>query len=267
MKEMDKILDYLKQLELSDEEATLYLTLLQTGPLSVKSLAEEVDIKRTTSYIYINTLIQKGLIVKVVKGAQKMVAANDPQECLQDLVKKKILKAEAIKENFSTMLSAMTASMSTINDIADAEIKYYKGENGVAKIYEEALRANELRTYVNLTELYNLLTPNNIKLENDLFEKALSSNPTLKIFELIAETPDVVKKFNLDDTSKNERYTYKLMPDDVGLTSPGILLYDNSVAIINGKETLTSVILRNTEYYINSKKLFDLIWRLLPESK
>ena len=39
-----KIIDYLKQLELTDEEATIYLTLLQTGPVSVKSLAGETDI-------------------------------------------------------------------------------------------------------------------------------------------------------------------------------------------------------------------------------
>ena len=46
---MEKIVDYLKQLDLSDVEAKLYLTLLQTGPSSVRDLAQTIDIKRTTA--------------------------------------------------------------------------------------------------------------------------------------------------------------------------------------------------------------------------
>ena len=62
---MDKIIDYLKQLELSDTEAKLYLALLKSGPTGVKELAEKVDVKRTTAYFYIDQLIEKNLIIKI----------------------------------------------------------------------------------------------------------------------------------------------------------------------------------------------------------
>src|ERR1700734_1251596 len=100
---MDKIVDYLKQLDLSDVEAKLYLTLLQTGPASVRDLAQTIDIKRTTAYFYIDQLVEKGLIMKLVKGSKKLVAANEPEN-LKILVEDKLESAKNVQQNFSTIL-------------------------------------------------------------------------------------------------------------------------------------------------------------------
>jgi sugar-specific transcriptional regulator TrmB len=256
---MDKILDYLKQLELSDEEASIYLTLLQTGPVSVKSLAEEVDIKRTTAYIYINTLINKGLIVKVVKGTQKMVAANDPKECLEDLVKRKIERAEEIKKGFPSILSSITTAMSPVNDISDADVRHYKGINGVMKIYEEALQSKELRSYVNLSEMAGLF-PENI----DIFQKGFKKNQELQFFEIFEDSPQSRKAIEFQ--SKNPRFFYKFHPQDMNFSAADTLIYDGKVAIINILNNGASgIILKNSDYYKNSKELFDFFWRMLPE--
>src|ERR1700722_3759231 len=96
---MDNIVDYLKQLDLSDVEAKLYLTLLQTGPASVRDLALTIDIKRTTTYFYIDQLVDKGLIIKLVKGSKKLVAANEPEN-LKILVEEKMKTAKAVQQGF-----------------------------------------------------------------------------------------------------------------------------------------------------------------------
>src|SRR5579872_6618280 len=100
---MDKIIDYLKQLDLSVAEAKLYLTLLQTGPTSVRDLAQTVDIKRTTAYFYIDQLVEKGLIMKLVRGSKKLVAANEPEN-LRELVEKKVVSAHSVKNNLPAIL-------------------------------------------------------------------------------------------------------------------------------------------------------------------
>src|ERR1700744_3984765 len=103
---MDKIIDYLKQLDLSDVEAKLYLTLFQTGPASVRDLAATINIKRTTAYFYIDQLVEKGLIMKLVKGSKKLVAANDPEN-LKTLVEEKIKSANAVKEGFPEIIKIL----------------------------------------------------------------------------------------------------------------------------------------------------------------
>ncbi len=256
---MDKILTYLKQLDLSDIEAKLYLTLLKTGPISVRALAATVAIKRTTAYLYIDQLVEKGLIVKLVKGSQKQVAANEPEEYLQHLVEKKLEEANEIKKQLPEILSTITSSLPQLKDVGEADIKYYKGIKSVERVYQEALNGKELCLYATLSELLPIFLK-----DPNLFENALKRNKELKIFEIYGDAPNVINKY--DYTAKNNRYLYKFMPSDVGLTAPGILLYDNKVAIVNIKgKTAGCFVLHNKDYYVNSRKLFDFIWKMLPE--
>jgi sugar-specific transcriptional regulator TrmB len=263
---MEKIIEYLKQLELSELEAKLYLTLLQTGPVTVRELASNVDVKRTTAYLYIDQLVEKGLVVKIVKGAQKLIAAN-AAESLNILLDRKLAAAKAAESQFSEMVSQMKSNIANMKETEQAEIRFYKGKIGVKKMYEEALSGSEFRLYANINDLAELLIPNDLNLDFDLFTNALQKNQKLKIYEIIVDDPKKVESFKLSDTSATERYHFKFMPKHVGLTAPGILLYDNKVAIITAGEKLNSIVLHNAEYYENSVKLFDFIWGVLPDSK
>src|SRR6266550_8604853 len=107
---MDNIVDYLKQLDLSDAEAKLYLTLLQTGATSVRDLAQTVEIKRTTAYFYIDQLVEKGLIMKLVRGSKKLVAANEPEN-LKILVEEKLKQAKAVQQGFPDILDSLSTAI------------------------------------------------------------------------------------------------------------------------------------------------------------
>src|SRR6185369_13475731 len=163
-------------------EAKLYLALLQSGVTGVKELAEKVDVKRTTAYFYIDQLIEKNLIIKVVKESKKQIAAVDPKEGLEELVKHKLQSAQETKEQFGTMLKTISELNPKIEDAQDSEIKYYKGKNGVRKIYEEALLAEELRSYVNVTEVLEVFPEN-----SQLFDSAFKKNQQIKMFEIVED--------------------------------------------------------------------------------
>src|SRR5579859_2779001 len=126
---MDRLIDYLKQLDLSEIEAKLYLTLLQSGPTSVRELAQTVEIKRTTTYFYIDQLVEKGLIMKLVKGSKKLVAANEPEN-LKTLVEEKIRKAQEVQKGFPSILKLLSSSLVRDEEVCNAEFRYYKGSNG-----------------------------------------------------------------------------------------------------------------------------------------
>ena len=253
------ILEYLEQLDLSDIEAKLYLTLLETGPISVRELAAKIDIKRTTAYLPIEQLIEKGLIMKVVKGSNKLIAANDPKDSLEHLVKMKVQTAQIIEQNLPNMLQSLTTSLPQVKEVDEAEIKYYKGITGVRKIYEDALNANELRSYVKLEETGGIF-PDNVHLFNSAFQR----NSNLKVKELIYNSP-LSKEQAPQVLSKNKNYLYKFMPSEMRLTSGDTLIYDGKVAILTFKGKINGVVLQSSDYYNNSKELFDFIWKILPE--
>lgn len=260
-----EIINYLEQLELSELEAKLYLTLLETGPINVKELAEMVEIKRTTAYVYIDDLVEKGLIIRLVKGAKKLIAAIDPKDSLHILVEKKVEKAKKIQEEFPKMLKIMTSSLPQESAANDAEIRYYKGKAGVKKIYEEVLLAKEQRSYVDITSIAEYL-PENFQ----LFGNAFKFNPDVKMFEIFqnASTPESYSKTisYLKLVTKQPNYAYKILPEGVKLNAQDILIYDDNVAIISFTDTVTGVVMQNRDLYNNFKILFDLMWQLLPEN-
>lgn len=253
---MDKIIDYLKQLDLSDVEARLYLKLLQTGPASVRDLALTIDIKRTTSYFYIDQLVDKGLIIKIVKGSKKLLEANKPDN-LKTLVEAKLESAKKVKDGFADILNVLNTSIPEINNKNDAEIKYYVGKNGVKKIYEDVLIAKELRSYVDISKISEIF-PENYK----LFSKAFHINPDMKMFELVENSPESKKYVNGFNNMRN--HFAKLLPEATRLTAQDILIYDNKVAIINLKGNINGIVLQNSDLYNNFKLLFDFIWKIIP---
>jgi HTH-type transcriptional regulator, sugar sensing transcriptional regulator len=254
---MENIVDYLKQLDLSDIEAKLYLTLLQIGPTSVRDLALTIEIKRTTAYFYIDQLVDKGLLMKLVKGSKKLVAANEPEN-LRELIEEKLASAKAVQQGFPDILKALNTTIPQGNNSNNAEVKYYKGKNGVKKIYEEALKAKELRSYVDISKIFEVLPEN-----YTLFSSAFKNNPHMQMFELV-ENSSESKKY-VDGFNNMKNHFAKLLPEDTRLTAQDILIYDNNVAIINLKDDINGLVLHNTDLYNNFKLLFDFIWKIIPD--
>jgi hypothetical protein len=145
----------------------------------------------------------------------------------------------------------------------EAEIRYYKGASGIKRIYEEALRAKEFRSYLNIELIQQALPDNGL-----LFVHALQNNHDLTIFELFQDTPLSRKKVeaSLTNSLNNTRYLKKFLPKGINLSATDILIYDGHVGIINVGNQFTGTVLQNADYYNNSKELFDLIWKFLPET-
>ncbi len=258
---MKSIVEYLEQLEFSKIEAELYVLLLESGPMSVAELAKKEKINRTTAYAYIDSLFGKGVIAKV-KGISNKIAANPP-EYLNYLVEQKLSAARILQGKLPPIISALHTSFPRSKINSNSEIKYYKGRNGVKAIYGECLKARELRSYYNASDIVNVF-PENFQVFSDSFRR----NQEIKMYEICEDSPQARKEIELAYGKENKRYFWKLLPEDIKLTSNDILIYDGKVSIINikDKNNIEGVVLSNQDYYNNSKQLFDLLWRFLPEN-
>lgn len=253
---MKRILDYLEQLGFSKTEAKLYITLLESGPMTVKELADAVKTNRTATYTYLSPLLENGVILSIMIGARKQLVAIEPNR-LGYLVDQEMDKVKSLQKQFPMFVTSLETSMEKRTNEIKVDVKYYNGLSGIRAIHEDMFKSKEVKVFSTLSEIAPLF-PN----EPDLYDNALKRNPHLKIFEIYGDAPSAIKKFSY--TAKSNRYFYKFMPASVGLTSAGIVIYDNKVAIVNTGEKISGVILYNKDYYMNSKKLFDFIWQMLP---
>lgn len=253
---MKKIFLYLSQLGLTELEAKLYMILLDSGPLTVMALAKKAKINRTAAYPHITSLLENGIILSIMHGSRKQLVAIEPNR-LHFLIDKKMATVKSLEAQFPAFVTSLEASAERNSNEMKVDVKYYNGLNGIRAIYEDMFKAKEIKVFSTLSEIAPLF-PN----DPDIFDNALQRNHDLRIFEIYGDSPNVIKKFNY--TAKSNRYFYKFMPASVGLTSPGIVIYDGKVAIVNAGEKISGVILYNKDYYTNSKKLFDFIWEMLP---
>lgn len=258
---MKKILDYLEQLDFSKNEAKIYLTLLESGPMTVSQLAQRIQFNRTATYPYISSLLEKGVIAEILQGPRKQLITTEPER-LQYLIEKKQESINAIQTKFPDIITTIHTSFSKPKNEKKIETKYYKGIDNVREIYAEAFRGNEIRSFAKVTDNEpEKLSPDNTILFNQSFKK----NKKLKMWEIIYDSPFSRRQAIKILSKNNDRYSYKFMPENLKLSSEDILMYDSKVAIINYRGNVSTIILQSPDFYNNLKELFDFIWKIVPE--
>jgi sugar-specific transcriptional regulator TrmB len=259
---MKTILNYLHQLGFSDIESRVYLKLLTSGPMTVAELAKNAKVNRTAAYGHINSLLEKGVVAKS-KGSASKIVANSPEE-LHILVEQKAIQVESLQNKLPAIVRTLSQTSTQNQPIPVSETKYYQGRNSVKAIYNECLRSLDICTYFDSEDLDKVF-PENTKKAND----SVLGNPKQIIREIVRKTPTAIADIKAAKQLGANRHMYKFFPEDLVLTSNDILIYDGKVAIINtrDKENVTGVVLHNKDYYINSRQIFEVLWRLLPENK
>lgn len=259
---MKKIIEFLKQLEFSETEAKLYIILLERGSMTVSELAEKAKLNRTATYGYISRLIEKGVVAKSTGSSNRIIA--NPPEHLHYLVEEKLSHANILKEQLFPVITTLNQSFRKPQDHHASEIKHYKGKKSVAAIYNECLRSLNICTYFDSEDLDRIFPENTMKAHNSTLQK-----PKQVIREIVRKTPTAIEDIKVAKQLGAHNHMYKFFPEDLTLTDNDILIYDGKVAIIDthDKENVTGVVLHNNAYFNNSRQIFDLLWRLLPEPK
>ncbi len=248
--------NFLLDFGLTDKEITVYTTLLKTGPNTIMNLARETGIKRSTTHNTVEELIKKGLVSQTNYGERRMVIAEDPDK-LKFLMEQKKWDINKLEKNLPEIISTITAALPNSNsDDNKMEVKYYTGIKGVQYIYSEAAKSKELRSYVNISRIFETF-PENPQLFPDNVTKGL------QMWEFIEDSPisrEYVSKLN------SANYRYKFFPKKMNMDVFDYMIFDNKVAIITSDHMnhVTGILIQNKNVYENAKFVFEMTWELAP---
>ena len=116
---MNEIVNSLKNIGLSEKESKVYLASLKFGEANVGDIAEEAGLKRPTTYVVLDELRKKGLVLKI-PGAKKVIyKAKTPDE----LYEQSVSNVNEF-EKFLPKLRAMSPSKKPIKTL------YFEGVDG-----------------------------------------------------------------------------------------------------------------------------------------
>lgn len=247
--------NFLLDFGLTEKEITVYTTLLKTGPNTIMNLARETGIKRSTTHNTVEELIKKGLVSQTNYGERRMVIAEDPDK-LKFLMEQKKWDINKLEKNLPDIIDTITHMVPTSRETNTSEVKYYTGEKGIQLIYNEALKAKELRSYANIKKIFEIFPDN-----SDIFTQSHKNNKDLNLWEIV-EDSDIARNYAEKFTAK-ERYHYKVSPVSFTAGALDVLIFDGRVAIISVKEGVTGMVISNEDYFNNTKEVFDFVWRSL----
>ncbi|OHA94598.1 MAG: hypothetical protein A3A96_03710 [Candidatus Zambryskibacteria bacterium RIFCSPLOWO2_01_FULL_39_39] len=135
----EKQLEVLSELGLSKIQATLYLTSLRHGILSVLELSKITKINRQQIYAEAEKLVDLGIYELTRKQGRKYIPANPAK--LVKVGKKKIDETEEILIKLSAILPEFEAlSKPKKNKVV---VKYFEGLPKIKEAYEEELEASK----------------------------------------------------------------------------------------------------------------------------
>jgi sugar-specific transcriptional regulator TrmB len=86
--------DKLRHLGLSENEAKVYMAMLELGPSVVVEIARKSGINRPTTYVQIESLKKKGLVSTQAKGKKQFFIAESPDK-LELLIEKQLKTGRA----------------------------------------------------------------------------------------------------------------------------------------------------------------------------
>lgn len=239
---MNELKNTLIEIGLSEKEALIYLSILKVSTASLTNISEASGIKRTTLYGYIDILLNKWFIIKVVKSKRILYKASNPENILKDMQK----KSNVFSKNLPKLIEIYEQSSSKPSFVVHEKL------SGIKSIYKEIQEG-----YNNIYAIVSAQAfTENIKLNDRLqFLEWIKKNGN-KIYNL-AEDNIEWRKF-AKEYAKGEM-SLRFLPKEFNI-STDILIYGNKTAFISFKN-LNWVVINNKEIADCMKWLHQIAWK------
>jgi len=244
-----KVVRYLKQLGLGEEQALAYLFLLQQGPQTVLALSRGIQTGRTKLYPLLDDLAKKQLITIHERHYGTSYEAQPP-DVLEFLIAEKERKAEVLRST----LEPITHALETIraHSPTTSKILEYRGVDGLKQMNYNLTKAEKEYRVFELAGLDKHLGSHfadKMRTRTNAIHtrsRDLTNNPHRAGESGIAGNPLASARYIDPAIFTIEFETY---------------IYNNCVALLSYNQgDIFGVEIHNDKLARQQKQLFDLIW-------
>jgi len=233
---------------LSENEAKIYLALLELGKGTVSEITRKANLNRTTGYDVLDGLVAKNLASVSGKEPKQEYVAESPDNL------KILLEAEfnEKKNSLKELTSAIPELKSLHNVRGRPKVRFYEGVSGLIEVYEDTLSSHEtIRAYATVDDMHRTL-PNYFP---EYYHRRASRGIAIKAIVPKTEIGQERATHN-----KEEMRETALIPPDKYYFSPEINIYDDKVMIASHREKL-GIIIESAEIADAMKIIHDLAWQ------
>src|SRR3989339_1624379 len=251
-----KQLEILSDLGLNNIQATLYLTSLQRGILSVLELSKITKINRQQIYTEAEKLVDLGIYELTRKQGRKYIPA-DPERLVK-VGKKKIDETEEILEKLAVILPQFEALSKPKKD--KVVVKYFEGLLKIKEAYEQELEVSkntEILSFAgSIDNVFEFFSEAYWDKWNKKFAKHNSSS------RMLVHDSDVAKETAEDDNQyKRETRRLKSFPLKVNID-----VFNNTVLVISFHDEI-AIWIESHMLAQSYRIMFNTLWEIAKPFK
>ncbi len=246
---VNNLIEKLKKVGLREGEINIFLVLLPLSKATVSDIGRKANIKRTSVYQYLDSLIQKGLVHKISNGKRIYYKADNPRKIITILEKEK-RKLDDKKKSIVRVLPELEHLYKESFD--KPHISFYEGRSGVLSAYKQMVETWQ--------DVYQIFTP------KSFFEVfSFSENHQLlmelkkrevKMFNLMEESDKAEERLAIKKYDKFVKT--KILPKDLKFSSDLIVTVDK-LALVSF-DNLVAVVIEDKAIADMQRKLLKFIW-------
>ena len=250
------MLDELKKIGLSDNEASVYLALLELGNATAQTIAQKSGVNRATTYVQLESLMRRGLITSYEKAPEKKGAATKTFFRAEDpeYLKRVIEKEKSLVENRAETLAKVLPQLGALFVSAGdrPRVRFFEGVEGLKSMQDEFLKtkSGEIESILNVDDMLEAFpkhpeeyTPRRVKM--GVHSKLLYTSSRGAFLEEHDEK-----------MLRDARY----IPQDKFPVSGDLAIYGNTVAISIPSKKPFGIVIENIEVARSMRALFSLSW-------
>lgn len=247
---MEALIEQLKNLNLTDKEARVYLALLELGPSTPYKIAKRSRLKRPTAYVIAEELVEKGLIIQVTGERNKLYVARSPEAYFEDAEQ----KFRSAKKILPELLALQRKTSEKPN------ILYFEGVDGLKQAYEYRLKEFHGKEIVGFFARSN-------DIESEINEKVFFPWNEQKELNKISMRGFTADDANLQSyerffstTLRDEGKIYaRFLPENIYSADSSLEIFEWGVRIVimSSKQAL---ILESEVFARSMREIFEMLW-------
>lgn len=248
MNNLDKVKSALRRLNLSDNEQTVYLSLLSSGATTARVLSSRTGITRPSVYDQLKTLREVNLIVELEVENKTHFAASDIKH-LNALLEDKIDRLEQSRDFLVEALPSLRDSLETV----DPKIRFFEGEEGAKQLLKDIMWHGDITMQIYWSH----------EKMNELFDK--------KFLEWF-DTRRCKRNLSIHslwphNTHRSDMGLFNTLPGDTQKklikctpSDMSYIIYDKKVAFISSTTEAFGHIVESTEFSGLQRMQFEVLW-------
>lgn len=235
-------------LGLTERQAIMYVRALELGTFSVSELVSKTSIKRSTCYLILDELSQKGL-VSIVANSKKIKYKAESPDILKNQAETQLVIAKRLSDDL----------LKVFNPKSEGPImRYFSGQKAIQSIFDDVLKVKN-KEYLFIGSGKDVIEMVGKEYIDEWLKKRVERGITAKSIRM--KNTEVME----DIYQKNIMRDLKIAPDSIHIAET-IYIYDNKVAIISTSKENFGFIIENAEFANTMRGLFSALW-MVSESK